>query len=101
MWPQRSQRWWDVSHRMVAPQLSHGGRPPFAGTAQELAAERVEVVAESALILEPYDAPPSPLPRRAGVGQATRLTGSLVGPARRFVTESHWVIYVLTAGQTG
>jgi hypothetical protein len=34
MWPHLSQRWWEVSHRMVAPQLSHGGRPPFGGTAQ-------------------------------------------------------------------
>lgn len=97
MWPQRSQRWWDVSHRMVAPQLSHGGRPPFAGPVQELAAERMEVVAESALILEPYDAPPTLLLRRAGVGRATRLTGTLAGTARGFVTQSHWVVYVLTA----
>jgi hypothetical protein len=34
MCPQRSHRWCEVSQRIVAPQLSHGGSPPFCGTAQ-------------------------------------------------------------------
>jgi hypothetical protein len=35
MWPQRSHRWCEVSQRIVAPQLSQGGSPPFDGTAQD------------------------------------------------------------------
>jgi hypothetical protein len=31
MCPQVSHRWCDVSHRIGAPQLSHGARPPRAG----------------------------------------------------------------------
>ena len=31
MWPQVSHRWWDVSQRIGAPQLSHGARPPITG----------------------------------------------------------------------
>lgn len=31
MWPQVSHRWWEVSQRMGAPQLSQGARPPMVG----------------------------------------------------------------------
>jgi hypothetical protein len=31
MWPHVSQRWCEVSHRIGAPQLSHGARPPTVG----------------------------------------------------------------------
>jgi len=31
MYPQVSQRWCEVSHRIAAPQLSHGASPPSVG----------------------------------------------------------------------
>ena len=31
MCPHVSQRWWEVSHRIGAPQLSHGASPPMVG----------------------------------------------------------------------
>ena len=43
MWPHESQRWCEVSHRMGAPQLSHGARPPMVGWQE--AGGRVEVCA--------------------------------------------------------
>ncbi|TQJ49051.1 hypothetical protein FBY26_0719 [Phycicoccus sp. SLBN-51] len=43
MWPHESQRWCEVSHRMGAPQLSHGASPPMVGWQE--AGGRVEVCA--------------------------------------------------------
>ena len=63
MWPQESQRWCEVSHRMGAPQLSQGARPPMVGWQE--AVGRVEVWASLTAYTVAAERRPQPEPRPA------------------------------------